>query len=429
MTFNHFLLWFVLILVAGKLGAEASERLKLPAVLGELVAGIAIGTGGLGSLVHFYHILAPLQIDASNQTLFMLGELGAVLLLFEAGLDSDLKDLRRLGLSSIWMATAGVLFTFILCYVVCRHTGLPPLTCVFLGGAMASTSVGISARTFSDLRISDTMEAKTVMGAAVADDVMGLVILGVITGLVGMGKVSAISIGLTAIAAVLYLATSLPIGLYVAPRIMSWGNKMQSRAALSVTGLSICLVLSIVAGKAAGLSPIIGAFIAGLILSESEFKVHLQQRLQPLADIFVPFFFVLMGAAMPVTAISPSTHSGRLALELAFMLAAIAITAKVAGGLSIPFGKINRWVVGCGMVPRGEVTLIFAAYGLKNAVIGGNIYSAILIVVLLTTFLTPPLLKMAMSTLRGDSAIETCGDQAVESPPDHSDVEEQIAYS
>jgi Kef-type K+ transport system membrane component KefB len=400
MSFNHFLLWFVLILVAGKVGAEASERLKLPAVLGELIAGIVVGAGGLGALSHLVPAVASLQVNASNETLSILGQLGAVLLLLEAGLDSDVADLKRLGLTAIWTASAGVLFTLVLCYLLCRCRGEPSLTSVFLGGAMASTSVGISARTFSDLKMSGSIEAKTVLGAAVADDVMGLVILGVITGMVAVGSVSVRSVALTGFAAVLFLAMSFPMGLWITPHIMRWVSKMQTRASLAVGGLVLCLILSIVAGKAAGLSPIIGAFVTGLILSESDFKAHLQERLKPLADVFIPVFFVLMGAAMPVTSISPFTHGGRIAIGLALLLTFAAIVSKVGAGLSIPFGKLNRVVVGCGMVPRGEVTLIFAAYGLKNGVIGGNLYSAILIVVLLTTFLTPALLKVAMKTIR-----------------------------
>jgi Kef-type K+ transport system membrane component KefB len=402
MTFTHFLIWFALILTAGKLGGEVSERMKLPAVLGELVAGIAIGIGGLGTLAHVFPKLAPLAIDPSNQTLTLLGQLGAVMLLFEAGLDSDLGDLRKLGASSVWMASAGVLFSFLFCYIACKMAGLSNLTCTFLGGAMASTSVGISARTFSDLRLSASMEAKTVLGAAVADDVMGLVILGVITGVVAVGSVSLTSVGLTALAAVLFLVLSVPAGLYLAPRLMKWASRMRTRAFVAVSAFALCLVLAIVAGKAAGLSPIIGAFVAGLVLSETDYKEFLQQRLKPLADIFIPVFFVMMGAAMPVTSVSPLTPNGRLTLGLAVALTVLAILAKVVGGLTIPFGKLNRLVVGCGMIPRGEVTLIFAAYGLKNAVIGGNMYSAILLVVLMTTFLTPPLLKVAVSINKKD---------------------------
>lgn len=383
-----------MILAAGKLGAEASERLNLPAVLGELVAGILVG--GIGLLSHSIPQLAPLRIDTSNQTLLMLGQLGVIMLLFEAGLDTNLKDLRKIGLSSVWLASAGVLFTFILTFLACRLFGLPRMACIFLGGAMASTSVGISARTFSDLRMTETLEAKTVLGAAVADDVMGLVILGVITGIVAIGKVSMETVGLTALAAVMFLVLSLPAGLYLAPRVMRFGSKMKTRASLAVTALVLCFVLAIAAGKFAGLSPIIGAFICGLIFSESEHKEHLQQRLKPLADVFIPVFFVLMGAAMPISSISPETPSGRIALVLATVLTIAAIVSKVSAGLSTYFAKANRLVIGCGMVPRGEVTLIFAAYGLKSAVIGGSLYSAILIVVLLTTFLTPPLLKLAL---------------------------------
>jgi Kef-type K+ transport system membrane component KefB len=426
MSFNHFLLWFTLILVAGKLGAEASERLKLPAVLGELVAGIVIGVGGIGALAHHFPIAYPLQIDPSNQVLNVFGELGAVLLLFEAGLESDLKDLRRLGLPATWMASAGVIFSFVLCYVLCRAWGMTQLTSVFLGGALASTSVGISARSFSDLKAGHTSEARTVLGAAVADDVIGLVILGVITGIVAAGAVSIKAVGLTALAAILFLVASLPLGLYLAPRILKWGNRMKSRAALSTTGLVLCLILSIISGKAAGLSPIIGAFIAGLILSEMEHKEHMLQRLKPLADVLIPVFFVLMGAAMPITSVSPATASGRAALAMALVLSLVAIVAKIAGGLSIPYSKLNRLVVGIGMVPRGEVALIFAAYGLKSKVIDGGTYSAILIVVLLTTFITPALLKLALGSTK-QGLMTNSSDQKQESEPLPASSDEPIA--
>jgi len=181
---------------------------------------------------------------------------------------------------------------------------------------------------------------------------------------------------------------------------------MKTRAALSSAALAFCLVLATAAGMLAGLSPIIGAFAAGLILSQTEHKLHIEQRIKPVADVFIPVFFVLMGASMPILALNPASPAGRSGLVLAAVLVVAAMASKLAAGLSFPFSRVNRLVVGVGMIPRGEVTLIFGAYLVRAGAIGDGLYSSLLLVVMLTTFITPFLLKAAIGRRR-EVVVET----------------------
>jgi Kef-type K+ transport system membrane component KefB len=387
-------IWSLLVILAvAKIGAEVASRLKQPAVLGELLAGVCAG-GLLVPLAHHYAILEPFVVNGNQPVLYMMGQFGAVLLLLEAGLDSNLGELRRLGVPALWVAATGVTLSMVFGYAAGIALGLSSMTALFIGGALSATSVGITARTFSDLRQSQTDEARTVMGAAVADDVLGLIVLAVVSGMVSTHSLSLATIARTTSVALLFLLGSIYIGQRLAPVILSVASRMQSRAALSSAALVFCFLLAALAEKAAGLSPIVGAFAAGLILSGTEHRLHIQEKLSPLADVFIPVFFVIMGATMPISAINPTTPVGRAALSMAALLTVLAVVAKVAAGVSMPSRKVNRLLVGVGMIPRGEVGLIFAAYGLRIKVMDGSVYSAVLLVVMFTAFMTPSLLKL-----------------------------------
>jgi Kef-type K+ transport system membrane component KefB len=395
MSVPQFFISLLVILAAAKIGSETAERAHLPSVLGELVAGIIVGAGIFAPLSAHISFLRPVVIHASNSTLELLGQLGAVMLLFEVGLESDIQELRRLGLLSIWLASAGALFSFALGFLAGHILGLPTAVAAFLGASITATSVGISVRTFQDLGQTQSGEAKLVLGAAVADDVLGLIILASVTSIVTVGAVSAIGVVKITVIAILFLVGAIVVGTLLTPQILRFAAKMRSRAALPTVALVICLFFAVLAIDLGGLSPIIGAFAAGLVLSQSKHKLHLQRRLKPVASIFIPIFFVVVGAAMSVTALNPATSSGRAVLLLAVVLTIVAVAAKLLAAFTLPT-KLDRLVIGCGMSPRGEVSLIFAAYGIRSHLLTDSLYSVILVVIMLTTFLTPPAIKFGM---------------------------------
>jgi Kef-type K+ transport system membrane component KefB len=379
---EHILLQIAIMLAAAKLGGELCERwLKQPAVLGEIVCGVLVGQSVCG------------WVRGDNTTLQQIAEIGAVLLLFEVGLESDLDELFRVGRSALWVASAGVVVLFIFGYLVAHALRYPPMQSIFVGGAITATSVGITARVFSDMRALHTKEAKIVLGAAVADDVIGLVILAAVSGLAVTKVVSWAAIGkLTALAA-LFLAGALYVGLRATPFLLHWARKMQTRAAVSSTAVVFCLLLATLA-EMVQLAPMIGAFAAGLVLAKTEHKIHFEEKIKSVADIFVPIFFVMMGARMKLQMFNPTTPSGRATLLIGLLLFVAVLIGKALVGLTV-FGRgTNRWTVGFGMIPRGEVCLIFASIGLSSKVIGDALYAAIILVVILTTFVTPPLLKL-----------------------------------
>lgn len=385
MSFEQFLIELVLILAAAKIGGEVAERLKQPAVLGELVAGILIG-GPIGWLA----------IDPNAVALQVMAEIGAVLLLFEAGLESDVDDLRRLGPAALWVAFAGVALPFILGYAVALLLNLPSHGAIFLGAALTATSVGITTRTFQDLRVTERPEARIVLGAAVADDVIGLVLLAVVSGIATSGSFSLLSGLKIAGFALAFLIGSVLIGIFGAPFVMRLVARMRTRAALSTMALIFCFLMAALAHRFGGLAPIVGAFAAGLVLSTTEHKLHFEARLKPVADIFIPIFFVLMGAAMPIGAINPTTRAGQATLLLALALVVVGVVGKVVGGMTVPVRGLSRLMVGVGMVPRGEVGLIFANVGLTHHLIARGQFTAIVLMVMATTFVTPPLLKRSL---------------------------------
>lgn len=345
MSFEHFLPQIIIIIVVAKLGAELAHRLGQPAVLGELLAGVIVGGSVLG------------WVKADNEVLHIFAELGAVLLLFEVGLECDLTDLLRIG-----------------------------------GAALTATSVGITARVFSDMKRLQTKEAQIVLGAAVADDIIGLIILAVVSGLAIHGTISAPKIAQVSAMAVLFLASTLIIGIRAAPLLLRVLEGAETRGVLVSGIVALCLLISWLSAKS-GLAPIVGAFAAGLLLARTKEPEHIQTRIRPIAELFIPIFFVMMGAQINLNTINVTSHAGRATLLLTGLLLFVAVIGKVIGCGSIRSRGLNRALIGFGMIPRGEVGLIFAGMGLKLKILSDNYYTAIVTMVMATTLITPPLLK------------------------------------
>jgi len=392
------------ILVVAKLAGAVAVRWGQPAVLGELVGGVVLGNL---SLVGF-HALEPMKTEPS---LAMLAEIGVLILLFEVGLESTVRQMMRVGVSSLAVAVLGVVAPFALGWGVAAWL-LPDHSVylhAFVGATLCATSVGITARVLKDLGESQSDEARIVLGAAVIDDVLGLVILAVVTGIVAAadsgGTMSYASIGLVVGKAVLFLFGALALGVVLSPRMVALAARLQAPGTALAFGLSFCFVLSW-AAHAMGLASIVGAFAAGLILEDVHFKglvergEHpLEESIRPIAELLVPVFFVLMGMHTDLRAFADASVLG-----LAAALTLAAIVGKQVCSLGVR-GRADRLSVGIGMIPRGEVGLIFASIGLTLSVRGERIvdaaiYSAIVIMVVVTTLVTPPALKWSLARRR-----------------------------
>jgi Kef-type K+ transport system membrane component KefB len=234
-----------------------------------------------------------------------------------------------------------------------------------------------------------------VLGAAVADDILGLIILAVVTGVARTGQVSLAAVGLLTGKALVFLAVGIVLGVRLAPTLVGWVARLHARGALIVLAVVFAVALAAVADLV-GLATIIGAFAAGLILATTERRAHIEERIKPVADLLVPVFFVTVGMKVEPAMLDPFGEHGQLALAL--VLTALAVASKLSAGLVVYQPGVRRWPVGVGMVPRGEVGLIFAGTGLAAGVITGDLYSALVVVVMLTTFVAPPWLKALYRT-------------------------------
>jgi Na+:H+ antiporter len=376
--FRDLLLTLVLVWLAAKVLGEGMERIGQTAVLGELLAGVLIGPSVLG-LVH------------ESPPLHALAELGVLLLLFEVGLESDLDELLEAGIQATVVAVVGVVVPFAVGFALMHWLGYPVLVSVFVGATLTATSVGITARVLADLGRLQDAAAKVVLGAAVVDDILGLIILAVVTGIAQTGSVSVISVGLLSAKAVVFLVIAILVGVRLAPLLMRWISRMQARGTLVVYSMIFAVALAIVADRI-GLATIIGAFAAGLVLATTERREHIETRIKPVADLLVPIFFVTIGMKVQPATLNPFAENGQFGTAL--VLTGIAVASKLAAGLAVYRRDVRRWPVGVGMVPRGEVGLIFAGTGLVAGVITEDLYSAVVAAVMLTTFAAPPWLKV-----------------------------------
>jgi Kef-type K+ transport system membrane component KefB len=386
MEVRELLVGLAIVWLAAKIAGEGMTRLGQTAVLGELLAGIIIGPDGLG-LVH------------ETKILHALAELGVVLLLFEVGLESDVHDLLRAGIQSTVVALIGVAVPFILGFGVMHWLGHPTLVAVFVGAALTATSVGITARVLSDLGRLQDAAAKVVLGAAVVDDILGLIILAVVTGVAQTGQLSLSAIVSLSAKAVVFLAVAIALGIRFAPALIAYVARMKVRGTLIVYSVLFAVVLATIADLI-GLAAIIGSFAAGLILAKTEQREHVEEQITPVADLFVPIFFVTIGMKVQPMMLSPFGADNQFGLAL--LLTVIAVLSKLVTGLSVYQRGVRRWPVAVGMIPRGEVGLIFAGIGLGAGVVAGDLYSALVAMVMLTTFVAPPWLKAVYSTPRAE---------------------------
>ena len=394
------LLIFVAFLAA-KIGGEIMERMKLPAVTGELMAGVILGPTVFGLIT-------------SDDTFFdVLAQLGATFLLFTVGMETKLSELKKVGRVATSVAVLGVVLPFILGYYASILLFASSIEAMFIASALVATSVGITARVLEDLGMIHSTEAKIILGAAVIDDILGMIVLTLVSG-VAAGDLSVFNVVIVVGEALCFVAIVAILGtrivryasgkrdvrfdrtvngawaIHYSTRAFkrdSWFDKLAQRQAPFVVILIVIFGLSAMASFV-GLAAIIGAFFAGLIFSDTKETYELEHKFEPLNILLVPFFFVVMGARVDLRNIAD-------VVPMAIVISVIAILSKLIGCSlgAITRGERTALIIGAGMVPRGEVGIVVAMIGLNMETIGQDIYSVIILVSVVTTLYAPFLIK------------------------------------
>lgn len=394
------LLKLVVLILVAKLAGELAERIKQPAVLGELLAGVLLGPSLFGLV----------DLSEHNDTVTLIGFLasfGAIILLMEVGLETRLKDMLGVGVSALLVAIIGIVGSFAFGFVASwalAKAGIwddSLLFHVFVGATMTATSVGITARVLSDMGRLATAEARTILGAAVLDDVGGLLILAVVSALAA-GALDPGALALKAGLAIAFLVVALLLGVRAAPWILDQLARARVRGLLIAVAVAFTLLMAYLA-ELTGLAGIVGAFTAGLILAQTRQQPTLHERIRTLGDIFVPIFFVFVGLQVDLRGIGANVGPMLLA---ATVIVLSGIAGKVVAGFGVVERATSKYAVGVGMIPRGEVGLIFALVGVQAGLIVGWQYTALLLAIAITTFITPVWLKRALAKTGGgpDSA-------------------------
>ena len=409
------LLSLVVIYFASKVGGELSNRLGLPPVLGELVGGVVVGVSALQLLVFpeggadssGSAIIALLQstaglspaaadatFQAQSEVISTLSELGVIVLLFEIGLESNLRELVEVGVQATLVAIVGVVVPFVAGTVgLIFLFGVPEVPAIFAGAALTATSIGITSKVLSELGRLSSKEGQIILGAAVIDDVLGIIVLAVVASLAKTGEVDLGNVIYLVISASSFLLGAVLLGNVFNKTFVTLAERLKTRGELLIPALVFAFVLAYLAA-AIHLEAILGAFAAGLVLDETDKRKELQKQIIPIADMLVPIFFVTVGAKTDLGVLNPAVPSNQEGLIIATFLIAIAIIGKLVTGLAV-FGQpeINRLAIGVGMIPRGEVGLVFAGVGSASGVLAKPLEAAIIVMVILTTFLAPPFLR------------------------------------
>jgi Kef-type K+ transport system membrane component KefB len=373
-SFSDLLAVLVALLLLTKLLGVLAQRIGQPAVVGELIAGLLLGKSVLGLL------------DPADPVIHSLAELGVLVLLFEIGLHTDLKSLMKVGSEALTVALVGVMLPFAFGYGAGSMLGLPTIPAILAGAALTATSIGISARTLTDLGKLETPEGQIVLGAAVLDDIVGLVILSVVSGLVGGVALTLGGITLTTSIAVGFVVAAVALGSIVIPPVFRAIATVEASGVLGVVGLAFAFLLAWLASSA-GSATIIGAFSAGLVLHGTPQRSAIEKSTTQLGHFFVPIFFASVGAAVELR-----TLADPRVLGIGLALIVVGVIGKFVAGYAPFWFKGKKSLIGIAMIPRGEVGLIFAQMGLTTGALTSDLYSAIAMMVLVTTFITPGLL-------------------------------------
>jgi Kef-type K+ transport system membrane component KefB len=411
------LLSLVVIYIASKVGGELTRLLNLPPVLGELMAGVLVGvsaldlivfpdsggTGATSNIMNILGLIGPLTPNAiraiferQSEVISVLAELGVIVLLFEIGLESDVRELKEVGYQATVVACVGVAVPFVAGaagLMTLFHVSVIPA--IFAGAALTATSIGITSKVLSEIGQLKSKEGQIIVGAAVIDDILGIVILAVVASLAKTGEVDVRNVIYLIVSATVFLGGAILLGKVFSKSFVAIANLLKTRGNLIIPALIFAFFMSFLA-NAIHLEAILGAFAAGLVLEETDERIELDEQIKPIADILVPIFFVTVGAKLDIGVLNPILPENREGLIIAAFLIGVAVLGKLVTGWTV-FGQpgINRWAVGVGMIPRGEVGLVFASIGAASGALDKPLQAAIIIMVILTTFLAPPFLRWA----------------------------------
>jgi len=411
------LLSLVVIYLASKLGAEVAKRFDFPPVLGELVAGVIVGVSALHLIIfpesglsasdsavmtvlQWINHLSPAALtsvfESQSEVISVLAELGVIILLFEIGLESDLRQLKEVGSQAVIVACVGVAVPFAAGtagLMMLFHT--PAIPAIFAGAALTATSIGITSKVLSELGQLKSKEGQIIVGAAVIDDVLGIIVLAVVASLAKTGEIDVTNVIYLIVSATAFLLGSILLGGIFNKTFVAIVEKLKTRGNVVMPAFIFAFFMAFL-GNAIHLEAILGAFAAGLVLDETDARNELDELVKPIADLLVPIFFVTVGARADLGVLNPTVPENRAGLLIAGFLMVVAILGKVVTGWAV-FGQpgINRLAIGVGMIPRGEVGLVFAGIGAASGVLDKPLEVSIIIMVILTTFLAPPFLRIA----------------------------------
>jgi Kef-type K+ transport system membrane component KefB len=369
------LLGLFIVFLAAQVGAEIAQRLKLPAVVGEIAAGCVVGMSVLG----WVQVTEPLEV---------LAEIGAVLLLFSVGLETRVGDLRKVGRVAILVGLGGVILPFVLGIGWGVLSGFNTPKAMFVAAAFVATSAGITARVLQDMGMLNRTVSRVILGAAVIDDILAMLLLAVVTALQGEGGINVVSLAVVFVQAIGFVAVIALLGVRFMRRSSAWLEAPISPHSPLTISLVICLGLA-AAASFLGLAAIIGAFLAGMIAAETRQRHALEKQLQPIMAFLVPFFFVVTGAKVSLGDLGSLSVLGALAV-----VTLLAVIGKLVGaGMgALSMGRKSALIVGIGMVPRGEVGIIIASLGQQAGIFTGPTYAIIIGMSLLTSVIAPPIL-------------------------------------
>jgi Kef-type K+ transport system membrane component KefB len=410
------LLSLVIIYLASKIGAEISQALKLPPVLGELVGGIVVGVSALHAIVFadsgvpadagvmvvlqwIYQLsptVAATVFESQSEVISVLAELGVIILLFEIGLESDLRQFRQVGAQAIVVACVGVVVPFAAGTVglmAIFHVAAIPA--IFAGAALTATSIGITSKVLAEIGQLKSTEGQIIVGAAVIDDVLGIIVLAVVASLAKTGSVDVSNVLYLIISATVFLVGAVLLSGLFDRGFVAVVESLKTRGSVVIPAFILAFFMAFLS-NAIHLEAILGAFAAGLVLDKTDVRNELDELVKPVADLLVPIFFVTVGARADLGVLNPAIPDNRAGAAIAIFLILVAILGKLITGWAV-FGQpnINRWAIGVGMIPRGEVGLVFAGIGAASGAIDKPLEVAIILMVIATTFLAPPFLRIA----------------------------------
>lgn len=414
------LLSLVVIFIASKAGGELSYALDLPPVLWELVAGVVIGISALhfvvfadngasansSAIISLLQWLEPQTPEAiasifsnTSEVISVLAEIGVIILLFEIGLESNIKELRQVSYQAAVVACVGVAVPMGLGIAGLRLLfHMPMIPAIFAGAALTATSIGITSKVLSEIGQLKSKEGQIIVGAAVIDDILGIIVLAVVANLARTGDIDLLNVGYLIVSATVFLLGAILLGNVFNQGFVTLANMLKTRGSLIIPAFIFAFFMAFI-GNAIHLEAILGAFAAGLVLEETDERKELDEQVRAIADLLVPIFFVCVGAKVDVSVLNPFIPEHQAGLVIALFLISVAIIGKLVTGLFV-FGQpdINRWAIGIGMIPRGEVGLVFVAIGSASGAFNSSLQAAIIVMVILTTFLAPPLLRLAFKS-------------------------------